>query len=345
MGHGLSVALISPILSFLVRQGYDSESFCRFASLDTRILQEAEARISEEEYDRLLVAAAAFTDDSCFGLHLGQSIELSNLGILGYVLLNCNTIGEALAAYRTYNIILCSGIDVEPRTNHRETTIAFRVSDPARQASRQAVDGMISSLYTILLKLGCRNIALGKLQLAYDASEEERDTYMSIFGIRPEFGGESNLLSLDSEVMQYPILFSNQELLSTFEAYAEETRKQLLYGRSFADQVYKWIAGCMPSRFPDVKEAAQNFNVSVRMLQVKLRQEETTYNSLFNKARKEFAVHYLKKTRLAVAEIAYLLQFSEPSAFQSAFKKWTGLPPGEFRETCRDRQRGERYHK
>lgn len=272
MGHGLSVGMIPPILSFLVRRGYDSESFCRFASFDTRILQEAEARIPEEEFDRLLVAAAAFTNDSCFGLHLGQSIELSNLGILGYVLLNCNTIGEALAAYRTYNIILCSGIDMEPETNHRETVITFKVRDSARQASRQALEGMISSLYTILLKLSCRNITLGKLQLAHEAPEEERNAYKNIFGIHPEFGGESNLLSLESEVMQYPILFSNQELLSTFEAFAEEARKQLLYGRSFADQVYKWIAVCMPSRFPDVKEAAQNFNVSVRMLQVKLKQ-------------------------------------------------------------------------
>ncbi|MGO4374973.1 helix-turn-helix domain-containing protein, partial [Paenibacillus sp. MCAF20] len=134
--------------------------------------------------------------------------------------------------------------------------------------------------------------------------------------------------------MQYPIILSNRELLSTFKEYAEEARNQLLNGRTFADQVYKWIARSMPSTFPGVKDAARNFNISVRTLQANLNHEKTTYNNLFNKARMEFAIHYLKRPQYTVAEIGYLLQFSDPSAFQSAFKRWTGLPPGQYRETC-----------
>ncbi|KRF03392.1 hypothetical protein ASG89_23420 [Paenibacillus sp. Soil766] len=130
-----------------------------------------------------------------------------------------------------------------------------------------------------------------------------------------------------------------------FETIAEEARNQLLHGRTFADQVYKWVTRCMPSSFPSVKDAASNFNVSVRTLQSNLKQEQATYNQLFNKARMEFAVHYLKIPHFTVGEIAYLLQFSEPSAFQSAFKRWTGLPPGQFRETCRYKQRGVPYNK
>ncbi|MUT67407.1 helix-turn-helix domain-containing protein [Paenibacillus sp. NEAU-GSW1] len=144
-----------------------------------------------------------------------------------------------------------------------------------------------------------------------------------------------NLIRLENETLQYPIIFSSKELLRTFEAYAEEARSHLLYGRTFADQVYKWITRCMPSSFPNVNDAAIHFNVSVRTLQANLKQEQTTYNRLFNKARMEFAVQYLKIPRFTVGEIAYLLQFSEPSAFQSAFKRWTGLPPGQFRNISR----------
>lgn len=336
MNQSLSVMLIHPILSYMARKGHDLESFYQFTLFDQGMIQEGEARIQEEEFDCLLEAASTFSDDTHLGLHLGQTIELSSLGILGYVLLHCGTIGEALTAYRRYNVIVCSGIDIEWTTGPKETSILFKVCNPTRQASRHAVEGMISSVFHILLKLSCRNITIHKLNLCHAAPEETTE-YVSLLGVEPAFESESNLISIDNEALQYPILFSNRELLSTFEAYAEEARNHLLYGRTFADQVYKWITRCMPSTFPSVKEAAQHFNVSVRTLQAHLKQEQTTYNHLFNKARMEFAVQYLRIPRFTVSEIAYLLQFSEPSSFQSAFKKWTGLPPGQYRENCRYR--------
>lgn len=330
MDHGLSVALVHPILGYLVKNGYELDSFYRFASFDKRLLQDTEARIREDAFDRLLDAASAFTNDKQFGLHLGQTMELSSLGILGYVLLNSDTIGSALAAYRRYNMIVCSGIDMERETKQGQTNIRFIIRDPLRQASRHAVEGIASSLYHLILKLGCRNVVLHKVQFAHEAPDDRKE-YGTLFGINPEFGGEANLITLDNEGMQYPIMMANRELLHTFEAYAEKARGELLNGRTFAEQVYKWINRRMPAAFPGVEEAARHFNVSVRTLQANLKQETTTYSYLFNRSRMEFAAHYLKDPRFTVAEIAYLLQFSEPSAFQSAFKRWTGLPPGQFR--------------
>jgi AraC-like DNA-binding protein len=42
-------------------------------------------------------------------------------------------------------------------------------------------------------------------------------------------------------------------------------------------------------------------------------------------------VRYLADEKVAIAEIAYLLGFSEPSAFHRAFKRWTGRTPAEAR--------------
>jgi AraC-like DNA-binding protein len=35
---------------------------------------------------------------------------------------------------------------------------------------------------------------------------------------------------------------------------------------------------------------------------------------------------------LSLQEVGFLLGFSEPAAFQRAFRRWTGVPPGRFRE-------------
>ncbi|MNT77800.1 HTH-type transcriptional regulator VirS [compost metagenome] len=71
--------------------------------------------------------------------------------------------------------------------------------------------------------------------------------------------------------------------------------------------------------------------MSSRTLQHKLKEEQSTYNDLSIRVRKELAMVYLRKWEYSVGEIAYVLHFSEPSAFQSAFKKWTGYTPGQYR--------------
>jgi AraC-like DNA-binding protein len=334
MGLGVSVSLIRPMLSYMVRKGQNLDTYYEYTSFDKHILQDGNERMQDEEFDRLLDAASVCMQDERFGLHLGQSIEVSSLGILGYVLLNCHTIGEALAAYRRYNVVLCSGIDVDWEVVGREATIHLSVSNPDRMASRHAVEGMASSIYHILLALSCRNMKLTKLQFTHGAPADKTE-YANLFGVYPSFDREANLMCLDQEILEAPILLSNREMLSTFEAYAEEARNQLLHGRTFGDQVYKWIVARMPAAFPSVADAALHFNVSVRTLQANLKLENTKYSSLLNKARMALAIHYLKNPRFTVAEIAYLLQFSEPSAFQGAFKKWTGQSPGQYRGMIR----------
>jgi AraC-like DNA-binding protein len=48
--------------------------------------------------------------------------------------------------------------------------------------------------------------------------------------------------------------------------------------------------------------------------------------------RRELAERHLTDARLAVGEIAFLLGFSEASAFCRAFKRWTGHAPRAYRQ-------------
>lgn len=88
----------------------------------------------------------------------------------------------------------------------------------------------------------------------------------------------------------------------------------------------------MGFHFPNLQEAAKEFLMSPRTLQLRLKAENTSYNRLANEVRKELAIRYLAQTEYTIGEIAYLLHFSEPSAFQTAFRKWTKLTPGEYRQ-------------
>ena len=71
--------------------------------------------------------------------------------------------------------------------------------------------------------------------------------------------------------------------------------------------------------------------MSGRSLQRALQQEGTSYHALLDDVRHEMAVQQLALPGRATAEVAFLLGFSELSAFYRAFKRWTGTTPAAHR--------------
>lgn len=72
--------------------------------------------------------------------------------------------------------------------------------------------------------------------------------------------------------------------------------------------------------------------MSVRQLQRHLQQQNTTYQERVQEIRQLLATQYLQDPHLSLHEIAILLSYSEQSAFQRAFKLWSGLTPHQWRK-------------
>jgi AraC-like DNA-binding protein len=75
--------------------------------------------------------------------------------------------------------------------------------------------------------------------------------------------------------------------------------------------------------------------LSVRSLQRKLQQGGTSFRKLLDRTREDLARQYICDNGVDLTEIAFLLGFSEHSAFSRAFKRWTGRTPSDMRrEAC-----------
>lgn len=81
-----------------------------------------------------------------------------------------------------------------------------------------------------------------------------------------------------------------------------------------------------------IEPIAQQLNMSVRQLQRHLQQQGTTYQQRMQEVRHLLAEQYLKDPHLSLQEIALLLSYSEQSAFQRAFKQWSGFTPQQWRQ-------------
>lgn len=327
--HGFAISMVFPIMKTITHKNMDFEHFCRQIAFDNGLLQDVEARIDEAELMRMMKEAAVYTQDDHFGLHQGQLTDIADLGILGYVMMHSETIADALKAYQRYHMILCSGYELDWEERGNDVFLRFHRENPGG-VSRHCMEDMVSSLYHLTVRMSHRTIPLQEIHFTHKATADI-EPYLNLFGIEPRFGSKENGLLMSKEVLQYPILYSDVRLRKAFEPIAEEIREKLMRGLAFSDQVFQWMMGCMPVYFPTLQQTAAAFHMSTRSLQAKLKGEDTSYHELSANVRKEMAKGYLQQSEHSVGEIAYLLHFSDPSAFQNAFKKWTGLTPRQYR--------------
>ncbi|MGD8481580.1 MAG: helix-turn-helix domain-containing protein [Gammaproteobacteria bacterium] len=83
---------------------------------------------------------------------------------------------------------------------------------------------------------------------------------------------------------------------------------------------------------PSIDTVAAIFGLSRRTLQRKLKEENSTYARVLSQARFERAKGELADLDRPLTDIALRVGYSEQSAFNRAFRSWTGIAPGAYRE-------------
>ena len=76
---------------------------------------------------------------------------------------------------------------------------------------------------------------------------------------------------------------------------------------------------------------AAQLGMSERSLSRRLTEEGTSFGEVLDHLRRRLALQYLEDDRLSIKQIAWFLGYSEPGAFNHAFKRWTGTSPGQTR--------------
>jgi AraC-like DNA-binding protein len=275
----------------------------------------------------------SLSGDPLLGLHLAEDYRTGAISILGYVLLNCATVGEALDRLARYTTLMNDGL--RTRVDREGTEVVIRLEAVAGienfllRDGRQVMETMFSGVVLTIRKLTGTVVVPTRVTFAHAAGGDVSE-YHRIFGTLVRFGMPEHLLAFGASVLDQPIHAADPALLEVFERHAIGRLHELEQMGNMSQRVTRLLLPKLTGDVPPVEAIASELAMSSRQLQRSLQEEGTSYRDLVEASRRELALARLRTPGTTASEVALLLGYSEAGAFTRAFRKWTGLTPGAY---------------
>jgi AraC-like DNA-binding protein len=312
----------------LAECGLDAESVFDDVGLDVGITKKHEARIPLSQATRLWARLVELTGDPAFGLVVARFIRPTITHALGQSLLASTSIADAVARIGRYDKTVTSGTELEVNPGATRTELFLRFPHSTIQPAPQGRDCMVA-----LLMHSFRSLAGGAFRpLRVTLSHPDyglAKRYDEVFGCEVLFNARRDGLSIDNKTLNQPCAYGNPELAREIDKISEQYLRKL-DSPATSYRVQHLIQQGLPSGQLSQDEIAKRLNRSISSLRRDLHNEGTSYKSLLEETRETLAKAYIEHGRHSLAEVAYLLGFSDQANFTRAFRRWTGSTPSEF---------------
>jgi AraC-like DNA-binding protein len=331
-GVRFSASFVRDLVLYAASRGVDIDDLCAAIGVSRALLATPDEPVAGTVYERAWQIVMDRTGDQDLGLHLGESVHPSMLGLLGFVMLSCETVGAAIERliryWNTINRATTLRLSREGLDAQLEWAVVDLPGNFLLRNPRQSAESASAAMLAIAKALAGRPLPLSRVEFAH-ARPARIGEHERLFGGPPFFGADATRLTFRAEALEWPVLQANPALLETFEA--QIARRVEREPDSLVDRVRHEIGRRLRGETPDLSAIARALRVSERALQRELQQLGVSFRQLLDDLRRDLAMDYLKNQQASIAEVSFLLGFSEPSAFHRSFRKWTGVTPQAFR--------------
>lgn len=327
----ISVAFARVISRYLQRNGIDPLPLLTANGLTEAQLQQDDQLIPMAAFLALLDEAALAAKDPFLGLHIYEDMDFTDLGLLGYTMLNATTLSDYWqATLRYYNVYQGES---EQKLIIKEDCIelTYRITDTSLPYCRH--DSEMSIMFDIMFLrqlLGDDWVPLA-VHFQHPAPADTGE-YQRVIQAPVVFNQPTNKLVVERSLLDFAITNADQRLFNVLKASLETLRTRLHPKSDLERTIKDHIAHAIADEIPNVEQTAKQLHMSVRTLQRRLSDANLTYSELIDETRKMLAGRYLEETLLPQTDIAISLGYSGSKAFYRAFTRWHGMTPQDYRK-------------
>ena len=323
-----NASLLMGVWNILESYGIDPETLFREMGLNPELMKRPGGRYRLDSIDNLWRKASKIIDDPCFGLKAGEYWHPSNFGALGYAMLASNTLRTALERVDRYHRFLSDERFIKLIETEEGLTYTLIFSHEKRDIPARN-DAILAVTMSMCRMNYIEDLAPISVTLTHPKPSCSSRFY-EYFRAPIVFEGPTNSLTLPIEAVDKSLPGSNPQLAELNDQVMIEYLAQLDQGH-ITQKVKAVIIDQLPSGSVTDESVARELYMSSRKLQRQLQSEDTTFTTLLNEIRQDLAQRYLREQDINLTEIAFLLGYSESSAFSRAFKRWMGVSPSEYR--------------
>jgi AraC-like DNA-binding protein len=320
-GYTVSADLVNGVIDCAVRCGLPRDRFSDLVSGD------AGTRFSIEHILKLWDRINRVSDDAIIGFRMAHEASAKTFGVLGQVLPRCATLLEAYRQTARYSALAAQGVRIAVTASADTLDVALELP--------HLKQGDVSRTITLW---GLTNLCLTPQRLGVEAQPRQVScahpspgpSALRALTERLPFkcDARENRITFDRRVGDLSVPSADAELQSLLVETMDRRLSALDSDLSFAASTVTVLRGMLNGNMPTLASLAARTGMSQRTLQRRLSEANTTFQSLLNQVLREQADDLLARGTLSQGEIAFLLGYSEVSAFSRAYHSWTGRPPG-----------------
>jgi AraC-like DNA-binding protein len=323
-------ALTRLAIARLKSAGVPVAPILRRAGLTPELVADPGARLSVRSQIALLAEAAIGLKDDCLGFTLACEHDPREIGLLYYVMASSGTLGDALRRLARYSTVTNEALVFRYREGN-SLVVDLSYSGVPRHSDRHQVEFCMFAAVRICRVLTGRMLVPQHFSIAHYRSANTAEMARFV-GTDIAFGTDKDEFALKLDARELPLIHADNHLNDLLLKYCEAAlagRKE--HSSLLRTRVENAISSLLPHGRVRVGDIARTLGMSERTLGRKLADEGLNFTEILQQLRRDLAVRYLDDRKLHVSKIAWLLGFSDVSAFTHAFKRWTGKTPSQLR--------------
>lgn len=284
-----------------------------------------------DDITRLWRAAVALTGDAAFGLNTGRQVGPGSFNVVSFILLSSATLRSAIGQLQEYQRLISDGGRFQTLAGEKHSWLIYHPQQGSLAFSPHQVESVLAAAVCFSRWVTGQPLQPVRVQFSHGPIGP-LSAYAQALGAEVQFDQAFNGLLLDNTVLDAPLPQADAELAQLHRAHAAVQLAGLSAPVQLRTRVEQWLTGALDGSVPGRAQAARQFGLGERAFARRLQDEDVRYVELVDGVRHALACQAVAGGAEPFVRIARRLGFSEASAFNRAFRRWTGRAPGDWQQ-------------